>query len=326
MLPWEYASTHPDDFDLRPFTGSIVCIHEPGAPERRTGQKTEENKAKQSHHHMNSIDQQNESVRSAVREHYGRVAEAGASCGCSPTCCTPPAGGRAPVHDASSQADATAQRLGYSPADIASVPSGANLGLGCGNPLAIAALQPGETVLDLGSGAGFDAFLAARSVGPTGRVIGVDMTPEMISKARRNPAGTRLGNVEFRLGEIENLPVADATVDAIISNCVINLSSDKGRVFREAFRVLKPGGRLALSDIVALGPLPEEFRHDLQLHAGCVAGAMGIDELKETLAEAGFPAARIVRKGESREIVGGWFPGNSIEEHVASATIEAVKP
>jgi SAM-dependent methyltransferase len=216
--------------------------------------------------------------------------------------------------------------LGYSAEQTAAAPWGSNLGLGCGNPQAIAALQPGETVLDLGSGAGFDAFLAARAVGAAGRAIGVDMTPEMVSKARQNQANGGYDQVEFRLGEIENLPVADATVDVIISNCVINLSPDKPRVFREAFRVLKPGGRLAVSDIVGLAPIPDDVRKDWELYTGCVAGASLVDDLKAMLKQAGFANIRIVRKDGSREIVGGWFPGRKVEDHVASASIEAVKP
>ena len=184
----------------------------------------------------------------------------------------------------------------------------------------------GTAVLDLGSGAGFDVFLAARAVGPTGRVIGVDMTPEMISKARKNQANGGYTNVEFRLGEIESLPVADAIVDVIISNCVINLSPDKPCVFGEAFRVLKPGGRLAVTDIVALAPIPDEMRKDWELYSGCVAGASLVEDLKTMLSEAGFTDIRIVRKSESREIVSAWFPGRKAEDYVASAGIEAVKP
>lgn len=225
-------------------------------------------------------------------------------------------------HDAA----VVSQGVGYSAEDTGAVPEGSNLGLGCGNPQAIAALKPGETLLDLGSGAGFDAFLAARAVGPTGRVIGVDMTPEMVSKARKNKVSGGYENVEFRLGEIESLPVADATVDVIISNCVINLSPDKPRVFCEAFRVLKPGGRIAVSDIVAIAQIPEELRKDWELYTGCVAGASLVDDLKAMLNQAGFINIRIVRKGESREIIGGWFPGRKAEDYVASASIEAVKP
>jgi len=206
------------------------------------------------------------------------------------------------------------------------VPEGANMGLGCGNPHAIASLKEGETVLDLGSGGGFDCFLAARAVGEAGRVIGVDMTPEMVSKARRNAASAGVTNIEFRLGEIENLPVADASVDVIISNCVINLSPEKPKVFKEALRVLKPGGRLAVSDVVATAQLPDEMKSDLALYAGCVAGAAPIDELTDMLKEAGFTDIRIQPKDESREFIRDWSPGMGVEDFVVAATIEAVKP
>jgi len=259
-------------------------------------------------------------VKAAVRERYGRIAEQNGCCG-APSCC----GGEG--SDALGQdPDGASRLLGYSEAELGGAPEGANLGLGCGNPHAIASLQPGETVLDLGSGAGFDSFLAARAVGEHGRVIGVDMTPEMIGKARRNQAASGLRQVEFRLGEIEELPVSDASVDVIISNCVINLSPDKPRVFGEAFRVLKTGGRLAVSDIVALAPIPEDLRGDWVLYTGCVAGASTVDDLKEMLATAGFHDIRITRKGESRDIVEGWFPGRSAGDYVASASIEAIKP
>lgn len=258
-------------------------------------------------------------MKQTVRERYGRIAKTGGSCGCSSTCCSPEDG-------AQDDPKALSQGLGYSVEETDAVPDGANLGLGCGNPQAIAALKAGETVLDLGSGAGFDAFLAAKAVGPTGKVVGVDMTPEMVSKARRNRAAAGYENVEFRLGEIENLPVADASVDVIISNCVINLSPDKPRVFQEAARVLKPGGRLGVSDIVALAPVPEDLRKDWELYTGCVSGASAVDELRAMLKKAGFTNIRIVRKGESREIVGKWFPGRRAEDYVTSASIEAEKP
>jgi ubiquinone/menaquinone biosynthesis C-methylase UbiE len=210
---------------------------------------------------------------------------------------------------------------------LQAVPAGADLGLGCGNPQAIAALKPGETVLDLGSGGGFDCFLAARQVGAAGRVIGVDMTAEMVAKARNNATEAGYANVEFRLGEIEHLPVADAAVDVILSNCVINLSPDKPQVFREAFRVLRPGGRLAISDIVAITPLPEQVRRDLALYAGCLAGAASLEELETALRAAGFEQIRIQPKlEESRRFIQEWAPGRGIEDCVASATIEALKP
>jgi len=299
---------------LRPFSDSFVFHGERAA--KQCGPELEKQKA------MKTQELENETVKQTVRERYGRIAEQGRSCGCAPTCCGPTGTATKDGHDAA----AVSMRLGYSADETGAVPEGSNLGLGCGNPQAIAALRPGETVLDLGSGAGFDAFLAARSVGPTGRVIGVDMTPEMVSKARRNQAASGCANVEFRVGEIESLPVADATVDVIISNCVINLSPDKPRVFREAFRVLKPGGRVAVSDVVAFAPIPEALRRDWELYTGCVAGASLVDDLQVMLKQAGFTNIRIARRGASREMIGGWFPGRKAEDHVASASIEAVKP
>lgn len=271
---------------------------------------------------MKTQELEHDTVKQTVRERYGRIAEDGGSCGCAPTCCTPTETAAKDGLDAT----VVSQGLGYSAEETGAAPEGSNLGLGCGNPQAIAALRPGETVLDLGSGAGFDSFLAARAVGPTGRVIGVDMTPEMVSKARKHKASGGYDNVEFRIGEIESLPVADAIVDVIISNCVINLSPDKPRVFREAFRVLKPGGRIAIADIVALTSIPEELRKDWELYTGCVTGASLVDDLKAMLKQAGFADIRIVRKGESREIINRWFPGRKAEDYVASARIEAVKP
>lgn len=200
------------------------------------------------------------------------------------------------------------------------------MGLGCGNPQAIAGLRPGETVLDLGSGGGIDCFLAAKQVGPTGLVIGTDMTPEMISKARANAETLDSNNVEFRLGEIENLPVADGSVDVIISNCVVNLSPDKPRVFREAFRVLKPGGRVAIADVVATAELPEELRDDPALYCGCISGAAAIGDLERALSDAGFQEIRIEIDEGSRDLIRGWAPERDIASCVASASIEAVKP
>ena len=255
-----------------------------------------------------------DAIRQAVLENYSEVAKRGGG-GCGPEatgCC---GGG-----------ESLSTRMGYSEVDVASVPAGADMGLGCGNPQAIAALEPGETVLDLGSGGGFDCFLAVRQVGETGRVIGVDMTPEMIRKARANAAKSGFQNVEFRLGEIEHLPVADRSVDVILSNCVINLSPDKAAVFQEAFRVLKPGGRLAIADIVATAALPEDIRNDLALRVGCVGGAAAVDEIETFLREAGFREIRIQPKDESRELIREWAPGRQVEDYVISATIEAVKP
>jgi SAM-dependent methyltransferase len=259
--------------------------------------------------------------RQAVRSAYGRVAQAddaGSCCGVENSCCG--------VSDDDAINQLISTRLGYSEDDLASVPEGADMGLGCGNPKAIAALQPGETVVDLGSGGGFDCFLAAAEVGEMGHVIGVDMTPDMLSKARRNAEKGGYANVEFRLGEIENLPVADGCVDVILSNCVINLSPDKERVFHEAYRILHPGGRLAISDVVATVELPEELRNDPQLIAGCMGNASLINELEALLAAAGFEQIRIQPKQDSREFIREWAPGRGVEDYVLSATIEAVKP
>jgi len=258
-------------------------------------------------------------IREAVREQYGKVAQsAGKSC-CAPSCCSPESGKDAGVNG-------TAQTLGYTPEEITAVPEGSNLGLGCGNPQAIASLKTGETVLDLGSGAGFDAFLAARPVGNSGFVIGVDMTPDMVAKARHNAEKGGFQNVEFRLGEIEHLPVADNSVDVIISNCVINLSPEKEQVFQEAFRVLKPGGRLAISDIVATAELPEQARGDLALYTGCMGGASLIEDLERMLTDSGFTQIKIKPKQQSKSFIREWAPGRNIEDYVVSATIEASKP
>ena len=260
-----------------------------------------------------------EAVRQTVRERYGEIAQSGTAgydCKASSCCGT----------KASPTGENISAALGYSEEEVASVPEGANLGLGCGNPQAIAALQPGETVLDLGSGGGFDCFLAARAVGDSGHVIGVDMTPEMLTRARENAAKAGVGNVEFRLGEIENLPVADNSVDVIISNCVVNLSPDKSKVYQEAFRVLKNAGRLAISDVVATAPLPEQVPNDLALYAGCVASAAQIDELESMLAQVGFADIRVTPKEGSREFIREWAPDRGIEDFIASASIEAVKP
>lgn len=269
-------------------------------------------------------------VRTAVRDRYAEIAEIaqrGATgtdndsscCGNSTSCCS------SDTPAPSTWAEISVG-LGYSDEDVAAVPHGSNLGLGCGNPQAIADLRRGETVLDLGSGAGFDCFLAARQVGESGSVIGVDMTPQMIQKARDNARVANSTNIEFRLGEIEQLPVADDSVDVIMSNCVINLSPDKERVFREAFRVLKPGGRLAVSDIVASAPLPDHVRRDLSLYTGCMAGASEIDTLREYLTGAGFSDVSIKPKAESREFIRTWAPEHALEDIVVSAVIQATKP
>jgi SAM-dependent methyltransferase len=257
-----------------------------------------------------------EEIRKQVRKTYGDVAKEEPS---SSGCCSGAQSER-------SLANIHAERLGYSKEEAESVPEGANLGLGCGNPSAIAAIQPGETVLDLGAGAGFDAFLAADQVGDEGLVIGVDMTPEMVEKARHNAEKVGVTNISFRLGEIEHLPVADQSVDAIISNCVINLSPDKPQVFKEALRVLKPGGRLAISDVVATAEFPDEMLEDLDLYSCCVSGASTIDVLAEMLEEAGFEDVRIEPKGDSREFIREWAPGTDVDDYVRSASIEAKKP
>ena len=254
-------------------------------------------------------------IRATVRQAYGAVAiqkQQGGCCGGGASCCGP--------------AGSSSTRLGYTDADMATVPEGADLGLGCGNPQAIAGLEPGDRVLDLGSGAGFDAFLAARQVGPAGQVIGVDMTPEMVALARANAAKVGLTHVDFRLGYIEQLPVADGSVDVIMSNCVINLAPDKGAVFREAFRVLAPGGRLAISDMVAIGDLPEAVAANPAAYTGCIAGAAPVAELERMIADAGFERVRINVQAQSRELVDDWSPGTGAGKAVASALIEAVKP
>ncbi len=223
-------------------------------------------------------------IKKAIREGYARIAKMGSPC------CAPSSSGCG----AASLTEVVSKMIGYKDEELKSVPEGANLGLGCGNPIALASLAEGETVLDLGSGAGFDCFLAANKVGKTGRVIGVDMTPEMVEKARDNAQKGDYGNVEFRLGEIENLPAADNSVDAVISNCVINLSSDKAKAFQEAFRVLKPGGRVMISDIVLLKKLPSFIMNSIEAYIGCVSGAMLKDDYLEVIKAAGFREVKIV--------------------------------
>jgi SAM-dependent methyltransferase len=261
---------------------------------------------------------QHDGIRQQVRARYGEIArEDQRGCGCAPSCCTPAA---------ENPAATDARALGYTAEDIASAPEGSELGLGCGNPTAIASIQPGETVVDLGSGAGFDCFLAARRVGDRGQVIGVDMTPDMISKARGNAERGGYTNVEFRLGEIEALPVADGVADLILSNCVVNLSPDKSRVYREAFRVLKPGGRLAISDIVALQPIPPALKADLAAYTGCVAGAASPAELEAMLTAAGFTEVRVDVKTASRAFINDWIPAQHAGNFVSSANITGRKP
>ncbi len=256
------------------------------------------------------IAQTDDGIRAQVRARYGNAASGGGCCG----------GG---------EGGATLEELGYSVEDAALIPDGANLGLGCGNPVAIAALRPGDVVLDLGSGAGIDSFLASHKVGPTGQVIGVDMTPEMLSRARANAARAGIANVEFRLGEIENLPVADGVADAVISNCVVNLSPDKPRVFREACRALKPGGRMFLSDLVLLQPLPPERQHDLELYVGCVAGASLRDDYLRMIAEAGFEEVEVLAEDRYTAGAEALPPDDekrSVFDAVSSLKVRARKP
>ena len=259
---------------------------------------------------------EHQDIKNKVKEGYGRVAmENRPCCGAPSSCC----GSNASIQT-------IGEMIGYSKEEMNRVPEGANLGLGCGNPVALASLKEGQTVLDLGSGAGFDCFLAAKAVGEQGRVIGVDMTPEMVKKAWENAKKGGYRNVEFRLGDIEYLPVIDNSVDVILSNCVINLSPDKSAVFRDSYRVLKPGGRLAISDVVATADLPDEVAGDLALYSGCMAGASLVADLEAMMAAAGFEDIRIAPKDESKAFIEQWAPGRSITDYVVSATIEAVKP
>lgn len=273
-------------------------------------------------------------IRNMVRDQYGAMARAGSSC-CGPAstgCCAP-----------SADPAALATAIGYDATELARIlPAGANLGLSCGNPGAIAALKPGEVVLDLGSGAGFDAFLSGPKVGATGRIIGVDMTPDMLAKAREHAAGyterTGLANVEFRMGEIEHLPVADASVDVVISNCVINLSPDKAQVWREIARVLKAGGRVAVSDMVLLRPLPEAVRGAINAYVGCIAGASLIDDVRQMMSDAGFVDVRLTPKsayvdtltagGDDlyRQVASDLPAGSSPGDFISSMDITAMKP
>jgi len=272
-----------------------------------------------------------EEIKGIVRERYAQVAQQKTTCcGPSPVCC-----GSAPV------ADIISKKIGYKEEEMKAVPEGANLGLGCGNPLAHSSLKEGDTVLDLGSGAGFDCFLAANRVGKTGRVIGVDMTPEMIDKARQNARKGDYKNVEFRLGEIENLPAANNEVDMIISNCVINLSPDKRRVFKEAFRVLKPGGRLMVSDIVLLKELPEEIKNSVNAYVSCLAGATMKDDYMEAVKGAGFDEPKILEettfplelmandptaKAIAQNLNFSRAKAKELSESVASIKVSGIKP
>ncbi|WP_159901475.1 arsenite methyltransferase [Salinirussus salinus] len=261
--------------------------------------------------------------RQVVRERYARIASSGTGETEGSGCC---ATDECRAGETAEEAAETAEQLGYSRREVESVDGEANLGLGCGNPRAIASLEEGETVLDLGSGAGFDCFLAAREVGESGRVVGVDMTPEMVEKARENAAENGSDAVEFRLGEIEHLPVADASVDVVISNCVVNLSPDKPQVFRESFRVLRPGGRLAISDVVLTADVPEGIRADPDSVASCVAGASTVDRLREVLTEVGFEQVDISPKEDSDRFISEWDDERDVSDFLVSASITGRKP
>jgi len=269
-----------------------------------------------------------EDIKEVIKKEYGEIAKQKKSCcNLANSCC----GNIKTAKDIS-------KRIGYTDNDISTVPESANLGLGCGNPIALASLKEGEVVLDLGSGAGFDTFLAANKVGDDGKVIGIDMTPEMIEKARENAEKGKYKNVEFRLGEINNLPVADNLIDVVISNCVINLVPDKKRVFREAFRVLKPGGRLIVSDIVLLKKLPYEIINSVEAYIGCVSGAIMKDEYTKAIEESGFEEIRIINESAfsvdliaNREIINSITEGKrrilneKIKGSVVSISISGIK-
>lgn len=257
-----------------------------------------------------------ERIRGHIRKQYANAANKSAE----PCCC-----GECGCNGTAEDISEVSKRLGYSEKDFFDAPIDSNMALGCGNPIAIAALKEGETVLDLGSGGGFDCFLARKQVGEKGHVIGVDMTPDMISLARKNAEKSDYTNIEFRLGEIEHLPIADGTIDVIISNCVINLSVDKEQVLKEAFRVLKKGGRLSISDVVATAEIPEKFLQDLQMISGCMGGAEHYDIIQKLLENTGFIDVKLTPKDNSREIIKEWAPGTNIEDFVASFIIEAIK-
>jgi len=273
-------------------------------------------------------------IKKQVRERYARAAKPGTPC------CAPAASPRG-CGQAGSSEEKASRLIGYSSGELKSIPEEANLGLGCGNPAALAGLKKWETVLDLGSGAGIDCFLAAAKVGPSGQVIGVDMTPEMLDRARENARKGGIKNVEFRLGEIENLPAADASVDAVISNCVINLSTDKARVFREAFRILRPGGRMMVSDLALKKPLPRAIRESVEAYVACIAGALVKDdylgavrkagfERIEVVSETTFPAELVLEDSLAPEIIAKLkIPREELMEHVSSVvslSVRAVKP
>ena len=269
---------------------------------------------------MTMSQSQNDEIRESVKQYYSEIAnQAGSSCGCSPSACC---GGEAP----STQNKESSKRLGYAERDLDAVPAESNLGLGCGNPTALASLRPGERVLDLGSGGGIDCFIAARNVGEQGFVTGVDMSPAMVAKARHNAAGGGFKNVEFHLATIEQLPVPSNNYDVVISNCVINLSPEKPAVFSEVFRVLKPGGRLAVSDIIATSPLPAQIRRNNALYCACIGGAASQTELVELLSDAGFEQIRITPQEQTRTALRDLLPIAEAAMEVVSAYIEAVKP
>jgi len=268
-------------------------------------------------------------LKEAVKKGYSEIARKGSSCGCSSSCC------------GQGKAESISKTIGYTDKEMKAVPDGANLGLGCGNPVALASLKKGETVLDLGSGAGFDAFLAAAKVGKTGKIIGVDMTPAMLERARRNAARGGYTNVEFRKGEIEDLPVEDGAVDAIISNCVINLSPDKQSVFKEAFRVLRPGGRLMVSDLVLIKALPVSVKRSVEAYVGCLAGAVKKPAYVSFIKKAGFkninilsqdhyPVEAMANDATAQAVISGAkkkrIDPRAIERSVVSVKIHAIKP
>ncbi len=265
-----------------------------------------------------------EKAQKMVREAYGRIAEGDQGCGCGCDSCGPDPKGYA-------------KAIGYSEQELSRIPEEANLALGCGNPTALAGLKKGQTVLDLGAGAGFDCFLAASQVGAKGKVIGVDMTPEMVSRARENAKKTGAKNVEFRLGEIENLPAPDNSVDVVISNCVINLSADKPRTFQEVYRVLKKGGKIAISDIALTRELPNKIRESIAAYVGCIAGAVVVEEYQRMVQDAGFKDVKVIAKGpsiciapETKDPLGRAFldilgKNESLDGYIVSVSVEGYK-